>query len=65
MQDGSSGEEINKDSTERDERRLMELGRRTLEIFVLAHIFRFYFDSTVNYLIECIHHMSIFIQLGY
>ncbi|XP_020095243.1 MATH domain-containing protein At5g43560-like isoform X2 [Ananas comosus] len=37
--DGSSGEEINKDSTERDERRLMELGRRTLEIFVLAHIF--------------------------
>ncbi|XP_052731426.1 TNF receptor-associated factor homolog 1a isoform X5 [Vigna angularis] len=37
--DGSSGEDFNKDSIERDERRLTELGRRTLEIFVLAHIF--------------------------
>ncbi|XP_010932573.1 TNF receptor-associated factor homolog 1a isoform X2 [Elaeis guineensis] len=37
--DGNSGEEFNKDSIERDERRLTELGRRTLEIFVLAHIF--------------------------
>ncbi|XP_077239332.1 TNF receptor-associated factor homolog 1b-like [Tasmannia lanceolata] len=37
--DGSSGEEFNKDSIERDERRLTELGRRTVEIFVLAHIF--------------------------
>ncbi|XP_008794034.2 TNF receptor-associated factor homolog 1b isoform X2 [Phoenix dactylifera] len=37
--DGNSGEEYNKDSIERDERRLTELGRRTVEIFVLAHIF--------------------------
>lgn len=39
-QDGNSGEDFNKDSIERDERRLTELGRRTVEIFVLAHIFR-------------------------
>ncbi|XP_022980829.1 TNF receptor-associated factor homolog 1a-like isoform X1 [Cucurbita maxima] len=37
--DGSSGEDFNKDTIERDERRLTELGRRTVEIFVLAHIF--------------------------
>ncbi|KAG4210280.1 hypothetical protein ERO13_A02G036400v2 [Gossypium hirsutum] len=37
--DGNSGEDLNKDSIERDERRLTELGRRTVEIFVLAHIF--------------------------
>ncbi|KAH1136154.1 hypothetical protein GLYMA_10G008700v4 [Glycine max] len=37
--DGNSGEDFSKDSIERDERRLTELGRRTLEIFVLAHIF--------------------------
>ncbi|WJX12328.1 hypothetical protein P8452_02842 [Trifolium repens] len=37
--DGNSGEDFTKDSIERDERRLTELGRRTLEIFVLAHIF--------------------------
>ncbi|GFP95889.1 math domain-containing protein at5g43560 [Phtheirospermum japonicum] len=37
--DGSLGEEFNKDSIERDERRLTELGRRTIEIFILAHIF--------------------------
>ncbi|CAJ1976518.1 unnamed protein product [Sphenostylis stenocarpa] len=37
--EGNSGEDFNKDSIERDERRLTELGRRTLEIFVLAHIF--------------------------
>ncbi|KAK7391636.1 hypothetical protein VNO78_20053 [Psophocarpus tetragonolobus] len=37
--DGNSGEDFNKDSIEHDERRLTELGRRTLEIFVLAHIF--------------------------
>lgn len=41
LQDGSSGEDFNKDSIERDERRLTELGRRTVEIFVLAHIFRY------------------------
>lgn len=39
-QDGSSGEDFSKDSIVRDERRLTELGRRTIEIFVLAHIFR-------------------------
>ncbi|KAF3952511.1 hypothetical protein CMV_021936 [Castanea mollissima] len=38
--DGNSGEDFNKDSIGRDERRLTELGRRTVEIFVLAHIFR-------------------------
>ncbi|XP_059632399.1 TNF receptor-associated factor homolog 1a isoform X2 [Cornus florida] len=37
--DGGNGEDFNKDSIERDERRLTELGRRTIEIFVLAHIF--------------------------
>ncbi|KAK1430402.1 hypothetical protein QVD17_13109 [Tagetes erecta] len=37
--DGGSGEDYSKDSLERDERRLTELGRRTIEIFVLAHIF--------------------------
>lgn len=42
MQDGNSGEDFNKDSIERDERRLTELGRRTVEIFVLAHIFKYY-----------------------
>ena len=40
IQDGSSGEDFNKDSIERDERCLTELGRRTVEIFVLAHIFK-------------------------
>lgn len=40
VQEGNSGEDFNKDSIERDERRLTELGRRTVEIFVLAHIFR-------------------------
>lgn len=40
FQDGSSGEDCNKESIERDERRLTELGRRTIEIFVLAQIFR-------------------------
>ncbi|XAR57376.1 hypothetical protein NMG60_11025500 [Bertholletia excelsa] len=37
--DVGSGEDFNKDSIERDERRLTELGRRTIEIFVLDHIF--------------------------
>ncbi|KAF9608922.1 hypothetical protein IFM89_012090, partial [Coptis chinensis] len=37
--DGSSGEDFNKESIERDERRLTELGRRSVEIFVLSHIF--------------------------
>ncbi|KAI4342690.1 hypothetical protein MLD38_027282 [Melastoma candidum] len=37
--DGNSGEDFNRDTIERDERRLTELGRRTVEIFVLGHIF--------------------------
>ncbi|KAG8092975.1 hypothetical protein GUJ93_ZPchr0012g20390 [Zizania palustris] len=37
--DGSSGDDFNKDSIERDDRRLVELGWKTLEFFVLAHIF--------------------------
>ncbi|XP_019191358.1 PREDICTED: MATH domain-containing protein At5g43560-like [Ipomoea nil] len=37
--DGASGDDFNKDSIERDERRLTELGRRTIEIVVLAQIF--------------------------
>ncbi|KAL9225209.1 hypothetical protein vseg_001158 [Gypsophila vaccaria] len=37
--EGGSGADFSKDSIERDERRLTELGRRTVEIFVLAHIF--------------------------
>ncbi|KAF5736772.1 MATH domain-containing protein [Tripterygium wilfordii] len=37
--DGSSGEDFNKDFIECDERRLTELGRRTVEIFALTHIF--------------------------
>ncbi|XP_042027525.1 TNF receptor-associated factor homolog 1a-like isoform X1 [Salvia splendens] len=37
--DGTLGEEFNKESIERDERRLTELGRRTIEIFMLAHVF--------------------------
>eukprot|EP00850_Spirogloea_muscicola_P017540 SM000152S01528 [mRNA] locus=s152:35556:42868:+ [translate_table: standard] len=36
--DGVS-DELGKDSAERDERRLTELGRRTVEMFVLAHLF--------------------------
>ncbi|KAF8733357.1 hypothetical protein HU200_014963 [Digitaria exilis] len=36
-----SGEEFNKDSIERDDRRLIELGWKTLELFALAHIFRY------------------------
>ncbi|KAK8555985.1 hypothetical protein V6N13_070057 [Hibiscus sabdariffa] len=35
----NSGEDFNKDSIERDERCLTELGHRTVEIFALAHIF--------------------------
>ncbi|CAL9242166.1 unnamed protein product [Arabidopsis halleri] len=37
--DGNAGEEFSREAIERDERRLTELGRRTVEIFVLAHIF--------------------------
>ncbi|KAJ4831930.1 hypothetical protein Tsubulata_034546 [Turnera subulata] len=51
MKDGNSGEDFNKDSIERDERRLTELGRRTVEIFVLAHIF--------NHKIEVAYHEAV------
>ncbi|KAH7661278.1 putative coiled-coil protein [Dioscorea alata] len=37
--DPNSGDDFNKDTIERDERRLTELGRRTVEIYVLTHIF--------------------------
>ncbi|KAJ0245130.1 TNF receptor-associated factor 1b [Hirschfeldia incana] len=37
--DANDGEEVNNEVIERDERRLTELGRRTVEIFVLTHIF--------------------------
>ncbi|XP_073394018.1 uncharacterized protein [Physcomitrium patens] len=39
LQDGSFGDDFGKDSVERDERRLTELGRRTVEMFVLAHLY--------------------------
>ncbi|KAL0884448.1 hypothetical protein Bca101_008429 [Brassica carinata] len=37
--DVNDGEDDNNEAVERDERRLTELGRRTVEIFVLSHIF--------------------------
>ncbi|CAF2052163.1 TNF receptor-associated factor homolog 1b isoform X1 [Brassica rapa] len=37
--DVNDGEDDNNEAIERDERRLTELGRRTVEIFVLSHIF--------------------------
>lgn len=37
--ESSSGDDFNKDSIERDDRRLIELGWKTLEFFALAHIF--------------------------
>ncbi|KAM7485228.1 hypothetical protein LguiA_001237 [Lonicera macranthoides] len=37
--DGSYGEDFTRDSFEHDERRLTEIGRRTIEIIVLDHIF--------------------------
>ncbi|OIV90647.1 hypothetical protein TanjilG_01728 [Lupinus angustifolius] len=40
--DGNSGEDFDNDSMQHDEMRLTELGRRTLEIFVLVHVFRYY-----------------------
>ena len=41
LQDGSSGDDFGKDPVERDERRLTELGRRTVEMFVLAHLYTY------------------------
>ncbi|GJZ24650.1 hypothetical protein Tco_0562109 [Tanacetum coccineum] len=37
--DGGSGDDFSKESIERDERRLTEVGRRTIELFVISHIF--------------------------
>ncbi|KAG9143078.1 hypothetical protein Leryth_006332 [Lithospermum erythrorhizon] len=39
IKEGCSGEDFTKDSVERDERSLTVLGRRTIETFVLSHIF--------------------------
>ncbi|KAG7533923.1 MATH/TRAF domain [Arabidopsis thaliana x Arabidopsis arenosa] len=39
IKDGNDGEEVNMEAYERDEIRLTELGKRTVEIFVLDHIF--------------------------
>ncbi|MCO5586446.1 hypothetical protein L7F22_040386 [Adiantum nelumboides] len=43
--DGGPGDDFGKDTMERDERRLTELGRRTVEMFVLAHLFRYISSS--------------------
>ncbi|XP_051127006.1 TNF receptor-associated factor homolog 1b-like isoform X2 [Andrographis paniculata] len=37
--DAGAGEELTKDPIEQEERRLTELGRRTLEVFILSHVF--------------------------
>eukprot|EP00232_Nephroselmis_pyriformis_P007884 CAMPEP_0182889078 /NCGR_PEP_ID=MMETSP0034_2-20130328/21819_1 /TAXON_ID=156128 /ORGANISM="Nephroselmis pyriformis, Strain CCMP717" /LENGTH=502 /DNA_ID=CAMNT_0025022547 /DNA_START=107 /DNA_END=1612 /DNA_ORIENTATION=+ len=37
--DEREGDDFGKDSVERDERRLAELGKRTVEMFVLTHLF--------------------------
>ncbi|CAM6009525.1 unnamed protein product [Sphagnum balticum] len=37
--DGIGGDDVGKDTVECDERRLTELGRRTVEMFVLAHLY--------------------------
>ncbi|EFJ42002.1 hypothetical protein VOLCADRAFT_67555, partial [Volvox carteri f. nagariensis] len=37
--DSKEGDDYRRDSIERDEKRLAELGRKTLEMFVIAHIF--------------------------
>ncbi|CAK9882953.1 unnamed protein product [Sphagnum jensenii] len=37
--DGTGGDDVGKDTVECDERRLTELGRRTVEMFVLAHLY--------------------------
>ncbi|GJT37853.1 translation initiation factor eIF-2B subunit beta [Tanacetum coccineum] len=38
-EDGGSGDDFSKESIEHDERRLTEVGRRTIELFVISHIF--------------------------
>ncbi|KAG2491763.1 hypothetical protein HYH03_009924 [Edaphochlamys debaryana] len=39
LRSGQDGDDGRRDSIERDEKRLAELGRRTIEMFVIAHIF--------------------------
>lgn len=48
LQDVGSGEDFGKDSVERDERRLTELGRRTVEMFVLAHLYTYVSQSLLR-----------------
>lgn len=49
LQNGHSGEDSDKDSIEHDERCLTELGRMTLEIFVLNYIFRYHTQYLVSF----------------
>ncbi len=39
LRSGQDGDDYRRDSIERDEKRLAELGRRTVEMFVISHIF--------------------------
>lgn len=39
VRNAQDSDDYSKDFVERDERRLAELGRRTVEMFALAHIF--------------------------
>lgn len=39
LRSGQDGDDYRRDSIERDEKRLAELGRRTVEMFVITHIF--------------------------
>jgi hypothetical protein len=39
LRSGQDGDDYRRDSIERDEKRLAELGRKTIEMFVIAHIF--------------------------
>jgi len=49
LQNGHSREDFDKDSIEHDERCLTELGRMTLEIFVLNYIFRYHTQYLVSF----------------
>lgn len=39
LRSGHDGDDCRRDSIERDEKRLAELGRRTIEMFVISHFF--------------------------
>ena len=39
LRSGQDGDDYRRDSIERDEKRLAELGRRTVEMYVICHIF--------------------------